>query len=88
MKIKILEDEAKSITIEFEDVDRSIPDLICGRLQEDSDVDFAAVVKEHPETGKPKLIVRSGKNAKKLVLKAVEEVQDQVKELAAQLPKK
>ncbi len=88
MKIKILEDEAKSLTIEFEDVDRAVPDLICGRLQEKEDVNFAAVVKEHPETGKPKLIVKSDKNPKKLVLKAIEEVQDQVKELAAQLPKK
>ncbi len=88
MKIKILEDNAENLTIEFEDVDRAIPDLICGKLQENEDVSFAAVVKEHPEVSKPKLVVKAKKNAKKLVLKAIEEVQEEVKELISQLPKK
>ncbi|MDE1823893.1 MAG: hypothetical protein KGI00_01110 [Candidatus Micrarchaeota archaeon] len=88
MKLNFIEDEAKSLTIEFEGFDRGIPDLIKDRLLESKDVDFAGVVKEHPELGNPRLVVKAEKNARHLVLKAIEEVQEEFKELASQVPKK
>ncbi len=88
MKLTLIKDEQKDLEIEFEGVDRGIPDLIRGKLLESKDVEFAGVVKEHFEVSKPRLVVKSTKNAKTLVLKALEELQDELKELSAQVPKK
>jgi DNA-directed RNA polymerase subunit L len=88
MDIKFIEDEPKSLIAEFNGLDRSILDLIKSKLMDNKDVEFVGVNKEHPETGPPRLIVKSTKNARTLVLKAIEEVQDELKELQAQLPKK
>lgn len=88
MELNFIEDEAKSIVIEFVDADRSIPEMVKSKLIDSKDVDFVGVVKEHPEINRPKLIVKSGKNARSLVLKAVEELQDDIKDLASSLPKK
>ncbi|MDE1851765.1 MAG: hypothetical protein KGH69_03705 [Candidatus Micrarchaeota archaeon] len=88
MKLNFIEDEAKSLTIEFEGFDRGIPDMIKEKLLESKEVDFAGVIKEHPELGNPRLVVKSEKNARNLVLKAVEEVQEELKEIASQVPKK
>jgi DNA-directed RNA polymerase subunit L len=88
MNINFIEDEPKSLIAEFNGLDRGIIDLIKSKLIESKDVDFVGVNKEHPETRAPRLIVRSSKNARTLVLKAMEEVQDELKELASQAPKK
>lgn len=88
MKLTLIKDEQKDLEIEFEDVDRGIPDLIKGKLLDSKDVEFAGVVKEHFEVSKPRLVVKSTKNARTLVLKALEELQDEFKELASQVPKK
>ena len=88
MKLEIIEDEPKSLIIEFEDAERSIAELIREKLQEKPDVEFAAVTKTHFEVGKPRLIVKSTKNSKKLVLDAIEEIKEDLKEFKAQLPKK
>ncbi len=88
MKLTIIEDEPKSLVIEFDGVDRSIPDLIKGKLMESKDVEFVSVVKEHFEVGKPRLVIKSTKSAKPLVLKAIEGLEDDLKELQSQVPKK
>lgn len=88
MKIKIVEDETKSLVIEFEGYDRAVPELLKNRLMENKDVEFVSATKEHPELGWPRLMVKSSKNAKTQVLKAIEEVEDEMKELAAAIPKK
>lgn len=88
MKLNFLEDDPKSIVVEFEDADRSVPEMIKSKLIDNKDVDFVGVVKEHPDIAKPKLIVRSSKNARTLFLKAVEDLQDDIKALSSSLPKK
>lgn len=88
MKLNVIESDAKSIIVEFEDADRGIAELIKDKVLESKDVEFAGVVKEHPQVGNPRLIVKAEKNAKGIVLKAVESLQDDLKELATQLPKK
>ncbi len=88
MKLNFLEDDPKSLVVEFEDADRSVPEMIKSKLIENKDVEFAGVVKEHPDIATTKLIVKSTKNARSLVLNAVEELQDDIKSLSASLPKK
>jgi DNA-directed RNA polymerase subunit L len=87
MELKIIEEEPKSIVLEFVNADRGIAELIKDRLMENKDVEFAGVTKEHPEIGMPRLVVKSSRSAKSLVLKAVEEVQEEIKELSSQMPK-
>ncbi len=88
MKLNFVEDEAKSLIIEFVDMDRSLPEMIKSKLLDNKDVEFVGVVKERPDINTPKLIVKSGKNARALVLKAVEELEDDLKDFASHIPKK
>jgi DNA-directed RNA polymerase subunit L len=88
MKLNIVEDGKKGVVIEFVDVDKGVADLIKAKLMQNKDVDYVGVVKEHFEVSNPKLLIRSGKNAKTLVIKAVEELEDEMKELSSQVPKK
>ncbi|MDE1856308.1 MAG: hypothetical protein KGH49_03695 [Candidatus Micrarchaeota archaeon] len=88
MAVKIIEDESKSLIVEFEGMDRAIPELIKSKLLESKDVDFVSATKEHPELGWPRLIVKSSKSAKSLVLKAIDEAQEEIKEFASAIPKK
>ena len=88
MKINIIEDEPKSLVLEFEGMDRAFAELIKYELQQNKDVEFASATKEHPELGWPRLIVKASKSAKAQVLKAIDDAQEEMKELKAQIPKK
>lgn len=88
MELNVTEDGKKGLIIEFSDADRGIAELIKGKLSNSKDVEFVGVVKEHFEVSKPKLIIKSSKNARSLVLKAAEELEDELKDLASQIPKK
>ncbi len=88
VKLNIIEDEKNSLIIEFDGADRGIPELIKSRLLENKEVGFVSVVKEHFEVSKPRLVVRSEKNARAQVLKAVEELEEELKKLQSQVPKK
>lgn len=86
MEVRIIEDEPKSMILEFAEADRGIAELIKDRLINNRDVEFAGVIKEHPEIGMPRLVIKANR-PKSLVLKAVEEVQDEIKEFSSQMPK-
>ncbi len=88
MKLNITEDAKKGMTLEFIDADRGIADLIKGKLMENKDIEFVGVVKEHFEVSNPKLVIKTSKNARSLVQKAIEELEDDLKELSSQVPKK
>ncbi|MEM3839484.1 MAG: RpoL/Rpb11 RNA polymerase subunit family protein [Candidatus Micrarchaeaceae archaeon] len=88
MKLNLIEDKKDSLIIEFEGVDRAIPELVKGKLLDNKDVNFVSVIKEHFEVSKPRLVVKSEKNAKSLVLKAVEELEEELEDLQSQIPKK
>jgi DNA-directed RNA polymerase subunit L len=88
VQVNITEDETKSFIAEFEGTDRGVVELIKEKVAESKDVEFASVEKDHPEHAKVRLVVKSTRNAKALVLKAIEELQEEVKELSAQIPKK
>lgn len=88
MQVKIIEDESKSLVVELEGFDRSIAELIKEKVSENKDVEFASVEKDHPEIGVPRLVVKASKNAKGHVLKAIEALQDELKEIEKEIPKK
>jgi DNA-directed RNA polymerase subunit L len=88
LKIKVLKDESKELTIEFETKDTTIPDLIVSELLDNDDVDFAGVAKDHPETGNAVLTLKSKKKAKDVLLKAIESLDEQFASLKTQVSKK
>lgn len=88
MKVNVIEDEPKSLIVEFEELDRSIPDLIRAKLEENKDVEFASVVIDHPEVNKPRLTVKASKSPRGQVTKAIEKLQEELEDLEKQLPKK
>ena len=88
MKLNIDEQDSKSIIIEFVGADRGIPELLKEKLLENKSVNFVSVIRDHPEIGSPKLVVKADKSVKALVLKAAEELEDEIKQLTAQIPKK
>jgi DNA-directed RNA polymerase subunit L len=88
MKVNIIEDDAKSFIAEFEGIDRGIAELIKEKLSENKDVEFASVEKDHPQTGVPRLVVKSSKSAKGQVVKAIEALEEEIKDLASEIPKK
>jgi len=88
MKINIKKDEGKELDVEFETPDLTIPDLIASELLTNDNVEFAGVSKDHPEVGKPLLVVRSKKSAKSDLLKALQSIDEQFTELKTQLSKK
>ncbi len=61
MKIKVLRNEGKELDLEFEARDLTLPDLIASELLENQDVAFSGVSKDHPETGRPVLHLRTTK---------------------------
>ena len=89
MEIKVIKDEGKELVLEFETPDLTIPDLLAHELLNDSDVSFAGVSKDHPETGKPRLVVKTsrGKPAG-AISDAIESIGKNVKELKAVIAKK
>ncbi len=88
MKLEIIEDEPKTLVIEFEDADRSVAEAIKGEIIDSESADFVAVVKEHPELNKTRLIVKASRNPKGLVSKAIEDIEEKLKEVESKLPKK
>ncbi len=86
MKLNIVQDNQKELIVEFDSsIDRGIPELIKSKLIEDKSVSFVGVVKEHPERGNTRLIVKSSKSAKSLILKAVEELEEEFKALSSSI---
>jgi DNA-directed RNA polymerase subunit L len=89
MKIRTIKDEGKQLQIEFDTSDVTVPDLIASRLLMDSDVQFAGVSKDHPETGKPILSLKTEKKKPKdELLKALESIEESLDEIKEQLSKK
>jgi DNA-directed RNA polymerase subunit L len=84
VKIKVLKDETKELMIEFETKDLTIPDLISNELVNEEETEFAGVSKDHPETGNAVLVLKSKKNAKAELLKAITRAEEQFADLKTQ----
>ena len=87
LKINVIKDEGRELVVEFDTHDFTIPDLIADELLEDSSVEFAGASKDHPETGKPVLMVRA-KKPKDSILDAIERLDKNFSEIKTQLSKK
>ncbi len=88
MKMNILKDESKELEIEFETSDLTIPDLLAAELQKNPDVSFAGVIKEHPNVGYPRLVVKSTKKkAGDILEKALEGLSDEFSKLKDSIKK-
>lgn len=88
MKIVVKKEEGKELDIEFDTSDFTIPDLIVNELLANDNVEFAGVSKDHPETGKPLLVLKSKRSAKSDLNKALENIDEKFTELKEQLSKK
>ena len=81
MKLNLIKDEDRELVIEFDTSDFTIPDLLADELLEDSNVEFAGVSKDHPETGKPVLVIKGKKNPKSSLMDAIERLDKNLGEL-------
>ncbi len=89
MKVNVIKSENNEIILEFETNDYTIPDLVAGQLLQSDDVEFAGVNKEHPEVGRPTLVLKTGKKKAASVLsKAIDELDESISELRSQIPGK
>lgn len=88
MKVNLIKDEDKELVLEFETSEFTIPDLIVDELLEDSNVEFAGTSKDHPETGKPVLTIRSKKDPRASLSAAIKRIDENFTELKTQLSKK
>ncbi len=89
MEIKVIKNEGKELMLEFETKDLTIPDLIAHELLNDNDVTFAGVLKDHPEVGKPMLVVKTNrKKAVDAVSSAIDMIGESIKEMRAGISKK
>lgn len=86
MEIKVKANEGKRLDIEFQTTDLTIPDLIATALLKISDVEFAGVSKDHPEIGKPVLVIKSKRKKPAEDLEsAIESLQEDLADLTKQL---
>ena len=58
------------------------------RAAQNDSVEFAGVMKDHPEIGKPLLVIKSKRSAKSDLLKAIENLDKEFEDLKDQLSKK
>jgi DNA-directed RNA polymerase subunit L len=89
MELDIIKDEGKEMVIEFNTSDFTLPDLIASVLNKDKDVSFAGAYKDHPEIGKPRLVVKTEKKKPKEALaKALKEIEGELSDLKEKVSKK
>lgn len=89
MKAELVKDESKELILEFEENDTTIPELLASRLVNEDGVEFAGVTQDHPEAGKPRLVVRTeGKRAMTVLSKAIDGIDEDLDDLKSQLSKK
>ena len=87
MKINVKKEEGKELDIEFEAPDLTVPDMIAKELLTNDSVEFAGVLKDHPEVGKPLLVIKSKKSPKSDLLKALSSIDENFTDLKSQISK-
>ena len=87
MKINVKKDESKELDIEFENPELTVPDMVAKELLTNDSVEFAGVLKDHPEVGKPLLVIKSKKSAKSDLIKAIESIEENFTDLKSQISK-
>jgi DNA-directed RNA polymerase subunit L len=89
MKTNVLKNEGKELVLEFEGTDSTIAEMLASQLLTESDVSFAGVSRDHPQTGKPTLVIKTSKKKPADVLQsAIEELEGSFSEMMKSIPKK
>ena len=89
MNVEILKSEKNYVEMLLHGEDHSIPNAICGILNEDEDVEFASYSIDHPAVSAPKLIVRTGKKDPiALISSAAKKLGKQAQDLSKSFEKK
>lgn len=79
MKVDVIENDDDKIKIEIHD-NLTLVNLLNETIWKQKGVDFSAYSQKHPYMSKPVLVVK-GKNPKKIVIEATEQIIDDIKEL-------
>jgi DNA-directed RNA polymerase subunit L len=89
MKTNVLKNEGKELILEFEGTDSTIAEMLASQLLTESDVSFAGVSRDHPQTGKPTLVIKTSKKKPADVLQsAIEDLEKSFTEMMKGIPKK
>ena len=86
MEFTILEEDKDSIKIRFENEDATFANALKDEIWNDKNVDAATVTKKHPLVSKPELIVQ-GKDVKKILKTAAENLKKNVEDFDKQVQK-
>lgn len=86
MKLEFLKDEKDEVKVKLVGEDKALGSLVVQKLVENKEVEFAGCTDEHPLLSNP-IITIKGKNAKKSLVDAVDEVKKELKELEKQVEK-
>lgn len=88
MEANVLRKEKTEIEFEIAGEDTTLPELLVHKLNQFSEVEFAAYKMEHPLIPKPRIFVRVKKgDPVKAIEKAVEELKTEIAEFRAQVSK-
>jgi DNA-directed RNA polymerase subunit L len=89
MKTNVLKNEGKELILEFEGTDSTIAEMLASQLLTEADVSFAGVSRDHPQTGKPTLVIKTSKKKPADALQsAIEALEESFTELMKGIPKK
>ena len=86
MKIRILEEDKDKLILEISGARHTLPNLLREQLWKCEDTEFVGYSKDHPDLGDPVLVVR-GKNPRKILKKAVEDLRKDIKSLRNEIEK-
>ena len=86
MKLEFLKDEKDEVKVKLVGEDKAVCGLIVETLSKEKEVEFAGCTDDHPTIGNPVITVK-GKNAKKQLVDAIEQVRKELKELQKQVDK-
>jgi len=83
MKLKVIEKEKDKVELELDD--QTLAKLINEKLWNQK-IDYAATAKDHPYLSKPHIILKT-KDAKKALIKAADDILDDVDDLSRKFSK-
>ncbi|MBU0532585.1 hypothetical protein KKB44_03765 [Candidatus Micrarchaeota archaeon] len=85
MDVKILVKEKNVLELELGTNEQSLAQVLAERLNQDSDVEFAAYKLEHPIASFPRLIVKTKKgDPSKLLLEKLKEIKKEITDFRKQ----
>ncbi|MDD5022880.1 MAG: RpoL/Rpb11 RNA polymerase subunit family protein [Candidatus ainarchaeum sp.] len=85
-EINVIKNDKETLEIEILNCDEGIGEAIVNRLKE-KDVEFTAYKKEHPFDKGIKLIVKSKKGPKKILLSTINEIVKEIGDFKKQVEK-